>query len=204
MFIFVGTGTPTWVSALIFLASVILPRVSSMDPTTWSQLVFGCQLASVGIVVAAIGRARSLDVLDPRLWSAGLRSAVLVAISVALPHLVMYPSVWSGLMWPARMLVHWGISVPVLLTSLAALGNWDWQQWRNRSREFFRRLIMDMVQPGNDFERPAPAANPAATALSLLASRLNAMPVEAYCSPKVIPCPPLINDELPYMVLQRF
>lgn len=185
MFIFVGTGTSGWVSVAIFVASIVLPRVSLDYPAIWSGLVLCFHAACVALPAVAVARANSLDDLDPRLWSAGARSAITLGVSIALMNLLLYPSVWNVFMFLARVLVRWGVAVPVLLAGLAALGYWDWRQCSRQLAEFMRRAVLAMVQLGglnNGFERP-PAAD--AEAVAALALRLNAMPIEEFCPPEV-------------------
>jgi hypothetical protein len=105
-------------------------------------------------------------------------------MSVMLPNLVLYPSFWNGFMFPARVLVRWGVAVPVLLAGLSALGYWDWREHSRWVAKFLRWAVIAMMQLGglNGFERP-PA--PDAAAVAALALRLNAMPIEEFCPPEV-------------------
>ena len=189
MFIFVGTGTSSWVSVAIFVASIILPRLSLDYDAIWKGAALCFRFSCLAVPAMAMARANSLSDLDPRQWSANCRSALGLVLLAVLPNLTMYPAIWSRVfVMPAQILVRWGVAVPVLISSLAALGYWDWRQcwhWLAQCLNQLLRAIARLLGLDNGFEQ-SPTTD--ATAVGKFALRLNALPIEKFCSSEVCSC----------------
>jgi len=186
MFIFVGTGTSSWVSVAIFVASIIIPRLSLDYSAIWRRAVFCFRLGCLAVPAMAMARANSLRDFDPREWSANARGAIALILLAALPNLTMYPAIWSrAFILPAQILVRWGVAVPMLIACLAAFGYWDWRQcchWLARCVRRFLQDIGPLFGPNNGFEQ---ASTMNAAGIAKLALRLNALPLENFCPAEV-------------------